>query len=244
MNQGVFIFGPTPEELAYLTEYGYEKPDSIQRQMAMQLPSLIQMRSPVLFQQKWVDWRHPTHNYGVLHHVIEQNDVDFLDILLSFAGYREQLIQSKWGSTPIVVAAARGNLDAMRILIKWGAPPFLCHREGKCPFYFSYVQNRPDVSVLVLKHERDTLKKQGRYLNYYYHMSICCSGIKSGQTPDWYVGQCVATMKRRLANAYKPCVVLLALAKRWCDPNVWRHILQPMIQTLWEQYCVFPMWEK
>lgn len=244
----VLLFVPTSEECAYLTEYGYEKPDSIQRQMAMQLPSLIQMRSPVLFQQKWVNWRHPTHNSGVMHAVIDRDDVAFLDTLLSLPAYRAQLnfptFPSIRSGALLMVAAGRGNLDVMRILIKWGAPSLPCYGEGKCPFYMSYVQDRLDVSVLLLKHERDTFEKEGRHLNLCYHMSKCCVKIKGGQTPDWYVGQCVRSMKKRLANAYKTFVVLLALAKRWCDPNVWRHILHPMIQTLWEQYCVFPMWEK
>ena len=74
------------------------------------------------------------------------------DVLRALAGGDGQaLAKDRWGAPALSIAAGRGDIEAVRLLIEHGGDPNLASAVGNSPLMIAAARGRPEVARALLK---------------------------------------------------------------------------------------------
>ncbi len=93
---------------------------------------------------------------------IERGDVDGVKKVLETHGGRINDRRPRTGSTPLIDAAFRGNLDIVKLLIERGAKVGGTNRDGNTPLHVAAFMCRADIVRLLVDKGASTSAKNGR----------------------------------------------------------------------------------
>ena len=61
--------------------------------------------------------------------------------------------QNKQGQTPLMIAAAKGNLRLVKLLLKMGADATICDHSGSSALGYALISGHPDIIILLKQHK-------------------------------------------------------------------------------------------